>query len=75
MREMDREDILRLALPGDESHLRWGFWNAWRGGSGAEVGVLGAFRVSFRFIDGLGHNRGGFAAARASLGFLRSLTR
>jgi hypothetical protein len=31
-REMDREDILRLALPGDESHLRWGFWNAWRGG-------------------------------------------
>jgi hypothetical protein len=45
------------------------------GGSGAEVGVLGAFRVSFRFIDGLGHNRGGFAAAQASLGFLRSLTR
>jgi hypothetical protein len=45
------------------------------GGSGAEVGMLGAFRVSFRFIDGLGHNGGGFAAARASLGFLRSLTR
>jgi hypothetical protein len=43
--------------------------------SSAEVGVLGAFRVCFRFIDGLGHNGGGFAAARASLGFLRSLTR
>lgn len=30
-REMDREDILRLALPGDEPHLFWGLWNAWRG--------------------------------------------
>lgn len=25
--EMDREDILRLALPGDEKHLRGGRWN------------------------------------------------
>lgn len=30
-RGMDREDILRLALPGDEPHLLWGLWNAWRG--------------------------------------------
>ena len=29
-REMDREDILRLALPGDEPHLLWGLWNAWQ---------------------------------------------
>lgn len=29
-REMDREDILALALPGDEPHLLWGFWNTWR---------------------------------------------
>ncbi len=28
-REMDREDILRLALDGDEPHLRGGRWNAW----------------------------------------------
>lgn len=27
-REMDREDILRLALDGDEEHLRHGLWNA-----------------------------------------------
>ncbi len=26
-REMDREDILRLALSGDEPHVRWGLWN------------------------------------------------
>lgn len=26
-RQMDREDILRLALPGDEPQLREGFWN------------------------------------------------
>lgn len=26
-REMDREDILKLALPGDESHLADGMWN------------------------------------------------
>lgn len=30
-RQMDREDILRLALPGDEPHLQDGLWNAWRG--------------------------------------------
>ncbi|MEG4805843.1 hypothetical protein QUB63_35295 [Microcoleus sp. ARI1-B5] len=30
-RQMDREDILRLALPGDEPHLLWGLWNALRG--------------------------------------------
>lgn len=29
-RQMDRLDILRLALPGDEPHLRDGLWNAWR---------------------------------------------
>lgn len=28
-RRMDRQDILRLALPGDEAHLRDGLWNAW----------------------------------------------
>ena len=27
-RQMDREEILRLALPGDEAHLRDGLWNA-----------------------------------------------
>lgn len=27
-RQMDREDILRLALPGDEPHLQDGLWNA-----------------------------------------------
>lgn len=27
-RQMDREDILRLALAGDEPHLRWGLWNS-----------------------------------------------
>lgn len=27
-REMDREDILKLALPGDEPHLQDGLWNA-----------------------------------------------
>jgi hypothetical protein len=26
-RAMDREDILRLALPGDEKHLQGGEWN------------------------------------------------
>ncbi|NEQ78474.1 MAG: hypothetical protein F6K23_39090 [Okeania sp. SIO2C9] len=26
-REMDREDILRLALAGDEPQVRWGLWN------------------------------------------------
>jgi hypothetical protein len=26
-RQMDREDIIRLALPGDEPHLRDGLWN------------------------------------------------
>jgi len=26
-REMDREDIIRLALPGDEEHLKDGQWN------------------------------------------------
>jgi len=26
-RRMDREDILSLALPGDEPHLRDGLWN------------------------------------------------
>jgi hypothetical protein len=25
--EMDREEILRLALPGDESQLQGGLWN------------------------------------------------
>jgi hypothetical protein len=25
--KMDREEIIRLALPGDEEHLREGFWN------------------------------------------------
>lgn len=29
-RRMDRQDILRLALPGDETHLKNGFWNAWQ---------------------------------------------
>ena len=29
-RRMDRLDILRLALPGDEPHLRKGRWNGWR---------------------------------------------
>lgn len=29
-RQMDRADILRLALPGDDSHFRDGLWNAWR---------------------------------------------
>jgi hypothetical protein len=28
-RRMDRQDILRLALPGDEPHLQDGRWNAW----------------------------------------------
>lgn len=28
-RNMDRQDILRLALPNDELHLRNGSWNAW----------------------------------------------
>jgi hypothetical protein len=28
-RRMDRQDILRLALVGDEPHLRDGKWNAW----------------------------------------------
>lgn len=28
-RQMDRKDILRLALPGDELHLKNGSWNAW----------------------------------------------
>lgn len=28
-REMDREDILRLALPNDEPHLAEGLWNDW----------------------------------------------
>jgi hypothetical protein len=27
-RQMDREDILRLALPGDEPHLQGGEWNS-----------------------------------------------
>lgn len=27
-REMDKEDILRLALPGDEPHLQGGLWNS-----------------------------------------------
>ncbi|MDY7015215.1 MAG: hypothetical protein SVX43_16785 [Cyanobacteriota bacterium] len=30
-RNMDRQDILNLALTGDEPHLLWGLWNAWRG--------------------------------------------
>lgn len=29
-RNMDRQDILNLALTGDEPHLLWGLWNAWR---------------------------------------------
>jgi hypothetical protein len=29
-REMDREDIIKLALAGDEAHLKGGLWNAWR---------------------------------------------
>jgi hypothetical protein len=29
-RRMDKQDILRLALPGDEPHLRKGRWNGWR---------------------------------------------
>lgn len=28
-RTMDRKDILKLALPGDELHLKGGEWNAW----------------------------------------------
>ncbi len=28
-RRMDRQDILRLAFPGDETHLKDGAWNAW----------------------------------------------
>ncbi|NET60319.1 MAG: hypothetical protein F6K47_30500 [Symploca sp. SIO2E6] len=28
-REMDREDIIRLALEGDEDHLKDGLWNSW----------------------------------------------
>jgi 2-polyprenyl-6-methoxyphenol hydroxylase-like FAD-dependent oxidoreductase len=28
-RRMDRKDILKLALPGDEPHLQGGNWNAW----------------------------------------------
>ena len=27
-REMDREEIIKLALPGDEEHLRDGLWNS-----------------------------------------------
>ena len=30
-RQMDRKDILKLALPGDEHHLKDGSWNAWSG--------------------------------------------
>ncbi|MBE9118776.1 hypothetical protein IQ249_25255, partial [Lusitaniella coriacea LEGE 07157] len=30
-RKMDREEILKLALPGDEPHLLWGLWNEWKG--------------------------------------------
>jgi hypothetical protein len=26
---MDKQDILKLALPGDEPHLRDGLWNNW----------------------------------------------
>jgi len=29
-RRMDKQDILKLALPGDEPHLRKGRWNGWR---------------------------------------------
>lgn len=28
-RIMDRQDILKLALPGDEPHLKQGLWNSW----------------------------------------------
>jgi len=28
-RRMDKQDILKLALPGDEPHLRKGRWNGW----------------------------------------------
>ena len=28
-RRMDKQDILRLALPGDEPHLKKGRWNSW----------------------------------------------
>jgi hypothetical protein len=28
-RRMDKQDILRLALPGDEPHLKKGRWNCW----------------------------------------------
>jgi hypothetical protein len=28
-RIMDKQDILRLALAGDEAHLRGGLWNGW----------------------------------------------
>ena len=28
-RQMDKQDILKLALPGDEPHLRDGLWNNW----------------------------------------------
>lgn len=30
-RRMDKQDILKLALPGDEPHLRDGSWNEWDG--------------------------------------------
>lgn len=29
-RRMDKQDILRLALPGDEPHLKDGTWNTWQ---------------------------------------------
>jgi hypothetical protein len=29
-REMDRDDILRLALIGDEPHVQYGLWNGWK---------------------------------------------
>lgn len=28
-RNMDRREIINLALPGDEKHLRFGVWNSW----------------------------------------------
>jgi hypothetical protein len=27
---MDKQDILKLALPGDEPHLKKGRWNDWK---------------------------------------------
>lgn len=37
---MDKQDILRLALPGDEPHLQNGLWNGWSGDEERELPSL-----------------------------------